>query len=96
MSSKAHPSLGSAELPQESVVFVLDDGTRVEGNVTVPRRGARLSDFISASDRDFFTVAKARIVQTDGKIEDVAFMMIARRFVKMVRPGPTPDDAPAA
>jgi hypothetical protein len=59
----------------------------VEGDVTVPRRGARLSDFLAQSDRDFITVANARITLLGGDAEDVPFAMLARRFVKMVTPG---------
>ena len=55
--------------------------------MTVPRRGARLSDFLAQSDREFITVSQARITLLGGEAEDVPFAMLARRFVKMVTPG---------
>ena len=55
--------------------------------MTVPRRGARLSDFLAQSDREFITVAKARITLLGGEPEEVPFAMLARRFVKMITPG---------
>lgn len=57
--------------------------------MTVPRRGARLSDFLAQSDREFITVGQARITLVGGEAEDVPFAMLARRFVKMVTPGRT-------
>lgn len=57
------------------------------GAVTVPRRGARLSDFLAQSDREFITVQDARITVPGGQGEEVPFAMLARRFVKMVTPG---------
>ena len=74
----------------ERVVITLEDGTRIEGTITMPRRGARLSDFLANSDREFFTVADARITLPGGEAEDVGFALIAGRFVKMVTPGATP------
>jgi hypothetical protein len=68
-------------------VFVLDDGTRIEGSVTVPRRGARLSDFLAQSDREFITVSEAKITLPGGEADEVPYAMLARRFVKMVTPG---------
>lgn len=70
---------------------MLDDGTRVEGAVTVPRRGARLSDFLAQSDREFITVGNATITLPSGGVEQVPFAMIARHAVKMVTPGRTED-----
>jgi hypothetical protein len=77
-------------------VFLLEDGTRVEGTVTVPRRGVRLSDHIAQSDREFFTISSAKVTLPTGETNDVGFVMIARRFVKMVVPGAdeTPDAQP--
>ena len=69
---------------------MLEDGARVEGSVTVPRRGARLSDFLAQSDREFFTVANATLRWPSGDSEEAGFVMIARRFVRMVMPGAAP------
>jgi hypothetical protein len=84
------PGLGNAELPMERVVITLEDGTRIEGTITMPRRGARLSDFLAQSDREFFTVADARITLPSGEAEEVSFALLAGRFVKMVTPARPP------
>ena len=55
--------------------------------MTVPRRGARLSDFLAQSDREFITVSRACVRHASGETEDLPFTMIARRFVKMISPG---------
>lgn len=68
-------------------MFVLEDDTRIEGSVTVPRRGARLSDFLAQSDREFITISDASITHPGGDSDRVPFAMIARRLVKLVTPG---------
>lgn len=72
-------------------MIILDDGTRIEASVTVPRRGARLSDFLAQSDREFITVSKATITLPGSDAEQTPFAMIARRSVKMITPGRTED-----
>ena len=76
------------------MLFLLEDGTRVEGSVTVPRRGARMSDYLAGSDREFFTVGSATLTYPGGETDEVGFVMIAKRVVKMILPGTAPPPPP--
>ena len=81
--------LGAANLPQERVIFHLDDGSTVEGHITIPRRGMRMSDYLSGSEREFINVAEATLTLGDGGgTEYSPFIMIARKSVRMIKPGP--------
>ena len=88
MSSK-HGGLGAAELPQERVIFHLDDGSTVDGRITIPRRGMRMSDYLSGSEREFINVAGATLTLGDGSGSEYSpFVMIARKSIRMIKPGP--------
>ena len=88
MSSK-RGGLGAAELPQERVIFHLDDGSTVDGKITIPRRGMRMSDYLSGSDREFINVAAATLTLGDGSGSEYSpFIMIARKSIRMIKPGP--------
>ena len=80
--------LGAANLPQERVIFHLDDGSTVEGHITIPRRGMRMSDYLSGSEREFINVAEATLTPGDGGGSEFSpFIMIARKSVRMIKPG---------
>lgn len=88
MSSK-RGGLGAADLPQERVIFHLDDGSTVDGRITIPRRGMRMSDYLSASEREFINVAGATLTLGDGTGSEYSpFIMIARKSIRMIKPGP--------
>ena len=88
MSSKGG-GLGAAELPQERVIFHLDDGSTVDGRITIPRRGMRMSDYLAGSEREFINVAGATLTLGDGSGSEYSpFIMIARKSIRMIKPGP--------
>lgn len=81
--------LGAADLPQERVIFHLDDGSTVDGHITIPRRGMRMSDYLSGSEREFINVAEATLTLADGGGSEYSpFIMIARKSIRMIKPGP--------
>lgn len=94
MSSKRGGNLGHADLPQERVIFHLDDGSIVDGNITIPRRGMRMSDFLTGSSREFINVSAATLTHPDDRSEYSPFIMIARKSIRMIKPGPR-DEAEA-
>ena len=87
--SSRRGGLGAAELPQERVIFHLDDGSVVDGHITIPRRGMRMSDFLAGSEREFINVAAATLTLADEDSSSYSpFIMIARKSIRMIKPGP--------
>ena len=66
--------------------FQLHDGSRVEGVVTIPRKATRTSDHMNET-RDFYSLLEAVVVPAPGggPPEDVPFLLLARRYVKLIR-----------
>ncbi len=77
------------DLRKERVV-VETDRYRVEGNMTLPTEGyrSRLSDFVNQRDREFFAIQDATVTPLDGSTDPngVAFMLVARRHIRVVVP----------
>ena len=71
-------------------VIVETDRYRIEGKLTLPHEGyqSRLSDFMNQRDREFFSLDDARITLLDkpGRSEQVPFVMVGRRQIRLVRP----------
>ncbi len=71
------------------------DRYRIEGKLTLPREGyrSRLSDHVNQGDRDFFSIEDAAVTPLDGSREaqQVGFMLVARRHVRLVMPLELPD-----
>ena len=76
-------------------VFLETDRYRVEGKLTLPREGfrSRLSDYVNQGERDFFSIEDAAVTPLDGSREaqQVGFMLVARRHVRLVMPLELPD-----
>jgi hypothetical protein len=79
--------LGGADLPKERVIFHLDDGSSVDGRITIPRRGMRMSDFLAGSDREFINVEGATLTLPDASSEYSPFVMVARKSIRLIKPG---------
>jgi hypothetical protein len=81
---------------QEPVV-VETERYRIEGKLTLPSEGyrSRLSDFVNQRDREFFAIQDATVTPLDGSTDpnDVPFMLVARRHIRVVVPA---DDASSA
>jgi hypothetical protein len=64
------------------------DRYRIEGTLTLPREGyrSRLSDYVNQRDREFFAVNDATLTALDAPdhVRHTAFLMVARRHVRMV------------
>ena len=71
-------------------VFLETDRYRIEGKLTLPREGfrSRLSDYVNQGERDFFSIEDAAVTPLDGSREaqQVGFMLVARRHVRLVMP----------
>jgi hypothetical protein len=71
-------------------VFLETDRYRIEGKLTLPREGfrSRLSDYVNQGDRDFFSIEDAAVTPLDGSrdAQQVGFMLVARRHVRLVLP----------
>lgn len=71
-------------------IFLETDRYRIEGKLTLPREGfrSRLSDYVNQGDREFFSIENASVTPLDGSREaqEVGFMLIARRHVRLVLP----------
>ena len=76
-------------------VVVETDRYRIEGKLTLPREGyrSRLSDYVNQRDREFFSIQDATVTSLDGRGEaqQVEFVLVARRHIRMVVPGPGAD-----
>ena len=70
------------------MIFHLDDGTIVDGQLTIPRRGMRMSDYLAGSEREFINVGSATLTFADDRSEYSPFVMIARKSIRMIKPGP--------
>ena len=75
------------DLRHEAIVLETDR-YRIEGNLTLPREGyrSRLSDYVNQRDREFFAVSEATLTTLDApdEVRHAAFLMVARRHVRMV------------
>src|SRR4051794_41564461 len=64
------------------------DRYRIEGMLTLPREGyrSRLSDYVNQRDREFFAINEATMTALDAPdhVRHAAFLMVARRHVRMV------------
>jgi len=71
-------------------VFLETDRYRIEGKLTLPSEGfrGRLSDYVNQGDREFFSVEDASVTPIDGTGEpqQIGFMLVARRHVRLVLP----------
>ena len=71
-------------------VFLETDRYRIEGKLTLPREGfrSRLSDYVNQGERDFFSIEDAAVTPLDGSrdAQQVGFMLVARRHVRLVMP----------
>lgn len=71
-------------------IFLETDRYRIEGKLTLPREGfrSRLSDYVNQTDREFFSIEDAAVTPLDGSREaqQVGFMLVARRHVRIVLP----------
>jgi hypothetical protein len=67
------------------------DRWRIEGNLTLPAEGyrSRLSDYVNQPDREFFSIQDATLTALDppGEVQQVAFLMVARRHIRLIAPG---------
>lgn len=74
-------------------IFLETDRYRIEGKLTLPREGfrSRLSDYVNQGERDFFSIEDAAVTPLDGSREaqQVGFMLVARRHVRLVMPSRT-------
>ncbi len=72
-------------------VVLETDRYRIEGSLTLPREGyrSRLSDHVNQPDREFFSLVDARLTTLDSPraVENVGFVLVARRHVRFVVPG---------
>jgi hypothetical protein len=79
--------LSAVDLRHEAIVLETDR-YRIEGKLTLPREGyrSRLSDYVNQRDREFFAINEATLTALDGPdhVRHVAFLMVARRHVRMV------------
>jgi hypothetical protein len=77
----------SVDLRHEAIVLETDR-YRIEGKLTLPREGyrSRLSDYVNQRDREFFAINEAVItaLDTPDLVRHSAFLMVARRHVRMV------------
>ena len=67
------------------------DRWRIEGQLTLPAEGyrSRLSDYVNQRDREFFSLQDATLTSLDSpdKVEQMAFVMVARRHIRLIAPG---------
>jgi hypothetical protein len=77
------------DLREEQVVLETDR-YRISGTLTMPREGyrSRLSDYVNQRDREFLTLADARIEPLDGSAQARVepFLMIGRHHVRLIAP----------
>ena len=75
------------DLRHEAIVLETDR-YRIEGKLTLPREGyrSRLSDYVNQRDREFFAINEATLTALDApdQVRSTAFLMVARRHVRMV------------
>ena len=67
------------------------DRWRIEGQLTLPAEGyrSRLSDYVNQRDREFFSIQDATLTALDSPdvVEERAFVMVARRHIRLIAPG---------
>ena len=72
-------------------IIVETDRWRIEGNLTLPAEGyrSRLSDYVNQRDREFFSIQDATLTSLDRPEvkEELAFLMVARRHIRLIAPG---------
>jgi hypothetical protein len=56
----------------------------------------RMSDYLTGSDREFINLAAVTVTLADGSSEESPFVMIARKSIRMIKPGQRSDDEPIA
>ena len=78
------------DLRHEDVILETDR-YRIEGKLTLPREGyrSRLSDYVNQRDREFFSIQDATLTSLDrpDDVEQMAFLMVARRHIRLIAPG---------
>ena len=78
------------DLRLEQIVLETDRW-RIEGHLTLPAEGyrSRLSDYVNQRDREFFSIQDAKLTSLDQpeKVEQMAFLMVARRHIRLIAPG---------
>ncbi len=78
------------DLRLEQIVLETDRW-RIEGQLTLPAEGyrSRLSDYVNQRDREFFSLQDAKLTSLDApeKVEEMAFVMVARRHIRLIAPG---------
>jgi hypothetical protein len=79
------------DLRQEHVVLETDR-YRVEGKLTLQKEGyrRRLSDHLNRRDQEFLSIVDAQLTALDdsGNSWSAPFLMLARRHVRLITPGP--------
>ena len=72
-------------------IILETDRWRIEGQLTLPAEGyrSRLSDYVNQRDREFFSLQDAKLTSLDSpeKVEEMAFIMVARRHIRLIAPG---------
>ena len=71
-------------------LIIHTDRHRISGTVAVPTVGRnRLSDYANDPDREFFAVTDARMSPLDApdEVQELDFIMVARRQIHLVLPG---------
>jgi uncharacterized protein DUF6812 len=80
------------DLRLEQIVLETDRW-RIEGHLTLPREGyrSRLSDYVNQRDREFFSIRDAKLTALDAPeiVEQLEFVMVARRHIRLIAPGRT-------
>lgn len=78
------------DLRLEQIVLETDRW-RIEGHLTLPREGyrSRLSDYVNQRDREFFSIQDAKLTALDAPeiVEQLEFVMVARRHIRLIAPG---------
>jgi hypothetical protein len=78
------------DLRLEQIVLETDRW-RIEGHLTLPREGyrSRLSDYVNQRDREFFSIQDAKLTALDAPdtIQELEFVMVARRHIRLIAPG---------
>lgn len=72
-------------------IILETDRWRIEGHLTLPAEGyrSRLSDYVNQRDREFFSLQDAKLTSLDSPevVEQMAFVMVARRHIRLIAPG---------
>ncbi len=71
-------------------LIIQTDRYRITGTVAVPTVGRnRLSDYANDPEREFFAITDATLARLDAPdmVEQMDFIMVARRQILLVMPG---------